>query len=433
VIVRTDGIYLYDAEGNRFIDGTGGSAVVVTIGHGVREIGDAMHEQANEFSFYPCHAFSNQPFRDLSEKLVKLAPAGMRERSKVWATCTGTGATEDAVRLARQSWVEKGVTSKFMVIGRWQAFHGNSVAVAGWHGLTSRRSIFAPMFLQSPHIPPAYCYRCYFGLTCPECGLRCARTLETEIRQNGPENVAAFIAEPVVGAALGSAPAPEGYFQVIREICSKYNVLLIIDEVMTGLGRTGKMWGIEHWAGVTPDITTMAKGITSGYTPLAAIMAKDEVWQPLIDHNSPFKAGNTLNANAVSCVGAMKVLDYLQDHDLVEHGAGMGDYMLAQMKEKLLPHRMVGDVRGKGLMVGAEFVKDKASKEPFDPRLMVAKRFEDETYKRGLITYPCTGNIDGQLGDMTQLAPPLIITKEQIDDVVGIMDEALSAMEKELP
>jgi len=433
LIVRTEGIYLYDAEGNRFIDGTGGSAVVMSIGHGVREIGDAMHEQANQFSFYPCHAFSNQPFRDLCEKLVKMAPAGMRDRSKVWATCTGTGASEDAVRLARQHWVEKGVPSKYMVIGRWQAFHGNSVAVAGVHGLTGRRAIFAPMFVQSPHIPPAFCYRCYFGLTYPACGLRCARVLETEIRQNGPENVAAFIAEPVVGAALGGAPAPDGYFQIIREICDKYNVLLIIDEVMTGLGRTGTLWGIEHWAGVTPDIVTIAKGITSGYTPLAAIMAKDEVWQPLIDRNSPFKAGNTLNANAVSCVGAIKVLDYLQGHNLVENSARMGDYMLDQMKEKLLPHRMVGDVRGKGLMVGAEFVKDKATKEPFDPKLMVAKRFEDETYKRGLITYPCTGCIDGQLGDMTLMSPPLIITKEQVDDVIRIMDEALTAMEKELP
>ena len=433
VIERTEGIYLYDIQGNRFIDGTGGSAVVVNIGHGVQEINDAMYEQGKKFNFYPAHAFSNQPFRDLSQMLVKMAAAGMRDDSKVWTTDSGTGANEDAMRLARQHFVERGIGAKYMVISRWQGFHGNSITIAGASGLTLRRSLFAPMFVNMPHIPPAFCYRCYFGQNDPKrCGLLCARALETEILQQGPENVAAFIVEPVVGAALGGVPAPDGYFEVIRDICDRYDVLMIVDEVMTGIGRTGKMWGIEHWPGVTPDIVTSAKGLTSGYTPLSAVIARNTVWEPLIENNSPYKAGRTLNANAVSCAGAIAVLNYVEERQLVRNAAEMGDYMLKQMTERLMRHRMVGDVRGKGLMIGFEFVQDRATKQPFAPQLRLSKQLEDETYARGLIVYPCTGSIAGQGGDMVLMSPPLIITKAQIDEVVDILDESIGAIESRL-
>ena len=433
VIERTDGIYLYDEAGHRFIDGTAGSAVVMSLGHNVQEVNDAMLAQARKFNFYPAHAFSNRQFRNLSEMIVKLAPAGMKGDSKVWVTDSGTGASEDAMRLARQHFVERGIASKYMVIGRWQAFHGNSIAVASASGLTLRRSIFAPMFVNMPHIPPAFCYRCYFGETdCTTCGLKCAHALETEILQNGPENVAAFIAEPVVGASLGGAPAPAGYFQIIRQICDKYDVLMIDDEVMTGIGRTGKLWGIEHWEGVTPDIVIAAKGITSGYTPLSAVIARNKVWQPLIDNNSPYKAGRTMNANAVSCAGASAVLSYVLEHHLPEHCAEVGAYMLSEMKAKLLKHPIVGDVRGMGLMIGFEFVKDRQSKAPFDPNLRLSRQFEDEAYRRRLIIYPCTGSVAGQFGDMVLMSPPLIITREQVDELVAILDTSVGALEARL-
>ena len=429
VIERTEGIYLYDTAGRRFIDGTGGSAVVVNIGHGVRAVNDAMYAQSEKFNFYPAHAFSNQPFRDLSERLVHLAPAAMRDDSKVWLTDSGTGANEDAMRLARQHFVERGSGAKYMVISRWQGFHGNSITIAGASGLTLRRSVFAPMFVNMPHIPPAYCYRCPFGQAGPEsCDLLCARALETEILQQGPENVAAFIAEPVVGAALGGVAAPAGYFELIREICDRYDVLLIVDEVMTGIGRTGAMWGIEGWPGVTPDIVTSAKGLTSGYTPLSAVIARNSVWAPLIENNSPYKAGRTLNANAVSCAGALAVLDYVESRQLVARSAEMGDYMIEQMTERLMRHRVVGDVRGRGLMAGFEFVADRKTKQPFPPGLRLSKQLEDETYARGLIIYPCTGSISGQGGDMVLMAPPLIITKSQVDDLVDILDEAIGVL-----
>jgi adenosylmethionine-8-amino-7-oxononanoate aminotransferase len=427
VMERAEGIYLFDTDGRRYIDATGGSSVVVTIGHGVKEVPEAMYRQAGKFSFYPTHLFTNTATLELGRKIVELVPQGMRGNSKVWFSCTGTDATDEAVRLARQHFVEKGEYSKYLIISRWQSFHGNSISAAGISGHTLRRRIFTPMFVDSPHIPPAYCYRCPFDSTHPECGLKCAQALETAILQHGAENVAAFIAEPVVGAALGAVPAPEGYFEKVREICDKYNVLLVADEVMTGWGRTGTMFGIEHW-GVTPDIIATAKGMTSGYTPLAAIIAHNRVWEPLIANNSPFRAGHTLGANAVSSAGALAVIDYLLKQELVGNSARMGEYFLARMKEKLLPLPIIGDVRGKGLMLGIEIVQDKGNKTPFPAAMKMSSKLQAEAFQRGLVIYSCTGCVHGDSGDMILLAPPLIITKEQIDEVIDVLAASVESL-----
>lgn len=431
IIERAEGIYLFDRGGRKYIDGSGGSSVVTTIGHGVKEVAQAMYEQAQKFSFYPAHAFTNEKFLELSDLVVSLAPGELREKSRVWITCTGTDATDDAVRLARQYWVESGKPSKYQIVSRWQAFHGNTISVAGFSGITGRRSIFQPMFVDSPHIPPAFCYRCPFEQTYPECKLLCARALETAIRQQGPDNVAAFIAEPVVGAAMGCQPAPAGYFQTIREICDRYNVLFICDEVMTGWARTGKMWGIEHWD-VTPDIIATAKGMTAGYTPLSAIIARDEIWATLQKNHSPFKAGHTLNANPVSCAGAIVVINYILEHNLVENSRQRGEQALKGLGVLMDKHPIIGDVRGKGLMFGFELVRDQATKQPFDPKQHVSRLFEMAAAKRGLVTYPCTGSIEGVLGDMVLLAPPLVISESQVNDVLNIIDDSLSEIEKQL-
>jgi adenosylmethionine-8-amino-7-oxononanoate aminotransferase len=431
VIVRTEGIYLYDEQGRRYIDGSGGSSVVTSIGHGVDEIPRAMYEQARRFSFYPAHAFTNQAFLDLSDQIVSLAPGDLRDNSRVWVTCTGTDATDDAVRLARQYWVEVGHPGKYQVISRWQAFHGNNIAVAGFSGLTARRKIFQPMYVDSPHIPPAFCYRCYFEKTYPECGLLCARALETAIRQQGAENIAAFIAEPVVGAALGCVPAPDGYFQVIRDICTRHDVLLISDEVMTGWGRTGKMWGIDHWE-VSPDIVATAKGMTAGYTPLSAIVARDDIWAALEQNHSAFKAGHTLNANAVSCAGALAVIGFALSHDLPANAAARGQQALSGLRTIMAAHPAIGDVRGRGLMFGFEFVRDRDTREPFPPALKVSLRLEKAALRHGLVTYPCTGTVDGGPGDMVLMAPPLTITAREMDDLLTILDLAIGEVEEEL-
>jgi adenosylmethionine-8-amino-7-oxononanoate aminotransferase len=430
-IVRAEGVYLFDADGRRYIDGSGGSSVVTTIGHGVAEIADAMHEQARQFSFYPAHAFTNQRFLELSDLVVSLAPGGLKDNSRVWVTCTGTDATDDAVRLARQYWVESGQPSKYQVIGRWQGFHGNTISVAGFSGIVGRRRIFQPMYVDSPHLPPAFCYRCPFEKTHPECNLLCARSLESTIRQQGPENVAAFIAEPVVGAALGVAPAPPGYFQIVREICDRYQVLFIADEVMTGWGRTGRLWGVDHWD-TTPDIIATAKGMTAGYTPLSAIIGRDSIWKVLQEKHSAFKAGHTLNANAVSCAGALAVIHYLLDHGLVENSRQRGEQVqkgLLQLKSR---HPLVGDVRGLGLMFGLEYVRSRRTREPFAPDRKVSLRIEAAALRHGLVTYPCTGSLDGTLGDMTLMAPPLTISSSEVEDLLQALEQAVSEVEQEL-
>ena len=356
----------------------------------------------------------------------------MKNNSRTWFACTGSDANDDAVRLARQYFVETGKASKYQVIGRWRGFHGNTISAAGISGITGRRGIFQPMFVDSPHIFPSFCYRCSYEKTYPECKLLCARALESIIRQQGPENVAAFIAEPVVGAALGGVPAPEGYFQQISEICRKYDVLFIADEVMTGWGRTGRLWGIEHW-GVSPDILTTAKGITGGYSPFSAILAREEIWAPLQKHHSPFKAGHTLNANAVSCTAALSVIRIIQEQNLVENSHHRGEELQSGLRRLMEKHQILGDVRGMGLMVGFEFVQDRSSKDPFPASLKLAGLFEKAALKNGLVVYPCTGSIDGIAGDMVLLAPPLIITSKQVDELLSIIDLSISELEELLP
>jgi adenosylmethionine-8-amino-7-oxononanoate aminotransferase len=428
---RTEGIYLYDQSGRRYIDGSGGSSVVTSIGHGVEAVPQAMYAQARKYSFYPAHVFSNQPLLDLCDLIVSLAPGKLKDASRVWLTCTGTDATDDAVRLVRQYWVEKGKPAKYQIVTRWQAFHGNGIGTAGFSGLTVRRKIFQPMFVDSPHLPPAFCYRCHYEQAYPGCQLLCARALETAIRQYGPENIGAFIAEPVVGASLGCAPAPDGYFQKIREICDRYEVLMISDEVMTGWGRTGKMWGIEHW-GVTPDIIATAKGMTGGYTPLSAVIARDDIWAVLEKNQSPFKAGHTLNANAVSCAGAIAVINYMLEHNLAENARARGEQALTGLQALMAKHPLIGDVRGRGLMFGFELVKNRATKEPFAAGQKVGARMETAALKHGLVTYGCTGTVDGAAGDMMLLAPPMVITREQMEELLRILDKAIGELEQQL-
>ena len=429
VIDHAEGVYLYDTTGKRYIDAAGGSSVVINLGHGNKEVVDALAQQAQRVAFSPAHVFANAPAEELGEMVAALAPGTMKDACRVWFTCTGTDAVDDAVRLARQYAVVKGQAGKSIVIARWQGFHGNNIAVAGWHGHTYRRSIYMPMFINSPHIPPAYCYRCPVEKTFPQCNLLCARWLEKEIRQQGPENVLAFIAEPVVGAALGAVAAPDGYFQIIREICDKYGILFIADEVMTAWGRTGTMWGVEHW-GVTPDIIATAKGITSGYTPLAAVLAREEIWQALEDHDSPFRAGHTYNSNPASCAAGIAVLNYLTKHNLVARSKEMGAYFLNKL-ESLKQHSMISDVRGLGLMLGFEMVKDKQTKEPFPPSMKMSARLEQIALERGLVIFSCTGCVDGAAGDMILLAPPFVISEERIDWCVSTLHESITALAKE--
>jgi adenosylmethionine-8-amino-7-oxononanoate aminotransferase len=431
VIERAEGIYLYDDQGNRYIDGAAGSSVVVNIGHGVQSVVEAMYEQSKKVCFAAPHLFTNQAQVDLSKIVAERAPGEMRNNCRTWFGTTGTDAVDSSIRVARQYFLAKNQPSKYLVIARWQGFHGNNIFVSGVHGHTSRRKSYFPMFVNMPHIPAAYCYRCPFELTYPECRLKCARELETMINQTGEENVAAFIAEPVVGAALGAVPAPEGYFEVIRDICDRHNVLFIADEVMTGWGRAGHWFGIQGW-GVTPDIIATAKGMSSGYTPIAATIAREEIWQAIQETKIPFLAGHTMNQNPVSCAGAIAAIYYVEENDLIRKSEENGAYLLARLQELVDEFEIVGDARGMGLMCGIEFVKDKQTKEPFDPKLKVSSRYELECLSRGLSLFMCSGCVEGVAGDMILITPPLVITREQIDDLIRIMRDALQALQKEL-
>ncbi|MGH2560388.1 MAG: aspartate aminotransferase family protein [Thermomicrobiales bacterium] len=428
-IVRGEGIYLYDADGKRYIDGTGGSAAVTSIGHGVAEVIEAMTRQARAVAYAPTHAFTSEAVEECARLIVEVfAPPGLE---RVWFVSGGSEATENAVKIALQHHRERGNASKHVVIGRWSSFHGATLAALGYGGNTGRRRPYAAVLPHAEHIAPCFPYRCWASGSCPTCDLSCAKQLEHVIRQVGPENVAAFIAEPVVGATLGAVPATPGYFQAIREMCDRYDVLFIADEVMTGFGRTGRNFALDHW-GVAPDLIACAKGISGGYAPLGAVLVKPEIVAEVSRRGSSFVIGHTYAANPLSCAVGAAVLRYIRDHDLIQNAATAGRHFLERLRELQDRHPMIGDVRGLGLLAGVELVLDRETKEPFPADLQIGKRIGAATLERGLVSYPGRGTVDGVMGDHLLYAPPLTITREQIDELVDVLDQSLAAVATEI-
>ncbi|MBN2334223.1 aspartate aminotransferase family protein [Candidatus Bathyarchaeota archaeon] len=421
-MVRAEGIYLWDKEGRRYIDGSAGP-ICVNIGHGVKEVRDAVNAQMEQVSYVHSSHFTTDSVTDCADKIAAFAPEGF---GRVYFCSGGSEATEAAAKMTRQYWLLKGEPKRSKIIARWQSYHGNTLGALSLSGNIARRRRFFPMLLDFPHIPPAYCYRCWFGKTCDSCDLECARALDTTIKATGPEYVSAFIAEPIVGATLGTVPAAPGYFQLIREICDVHDILFISDEVMTGLGRTGKNWGIDHWNTV-PDIIATAKGLAGGYMPLGATIASDKVFEAF---GEPFAHGHTYGSHPVACAAGAAVLDYVVKHRLVERSAEMGKYLNEKLKV-LYDHPTVGDVRGIGVFAGVEFVKDKETKEPFPPELRYNSRVVDKCFDNGLLVYPGVGTVDGVKGDHIQVAPPLVVTKEEIDEIVELLDRSIGDVEAE--
>jgi adenosylmethionine-8-amino-7-oxononanoate aminotransferase len=424
---RGEGIYIYDTEGKRYIDGSGGAAVV-GIGHGVEEITEAMIRQAEKISFSHGSQFTSQAAIDLAFKLVQLSPKGL---SRVYFLSGGSEAVETAVKMARQYQVERGKTEKYKVISRWTSYHGNTLGALALSGHTGRRRYYLPLIQHTPHIVPAYCYRCPFGLDPERCDLECALDLEKTILYEGPDSVSAFIAEPIVGATAGALVPRDGYFQKIREICDRYDILLIADEVMTGLGRTGKNFGMDHW-NVVPDMIVASKGLSSGYTPIFVVIAKEEIHRTIREGSGAFVHGHTYSQNPLSCAIACAVIDYLLKNDLISRCAKIGNYFIEGLRS-LKRHDFVGDVRGKGLFAGIEFVKDKSTKEPFDPKLRLNALIGNRAFEKGLITYPGGGGADGIRGDHLLLAPPFIITEEEIEKMISILNETFAEIAREIP
>ena len=428
-IVRGDGIYLFDDEGRRYIDGSGGSAAVTSIGHGVAEVITAIAQQAARIAYAPSHAFTTEAVETCARIIIEeFAPEGF---GKVWFVSGGSEATDNAVKMALQYHRERGEGTRHLIIGRRSSFHGATIAALAFGGNAGRRRPYAAILPPAEHIAPCHPYRCRANGACPTCDLSCADDLEFTIRQVGADNVAAFIAEPVVGATLGAVPATPGYFARIREICDRYGVLFIADEVMTGFGRTGRRWGLDHW-GVIPDLIVCAKGISGGYAPLGAVIVKPDFVREVRARSGSFVVGHTSSGNPLSCAAGAAVLRYTLDQGLVENAASVGAYFKRRLMELAERHDMIGDVRGLGLLLGVELVRDRATKQPFPPAWGVARRVGAATLARGLISYPGTGTADGVAGDHLLFAPPLVISEAQVDEVVGILDESFTAVENEL-
>lgn len=429
VAVKAEGVWIEDKDGRRYLDGCSG-AVVCSIGHGVREVADVMTAQARRLAFAHSSQFITRESMELSARIAALAPGDMKKTGRVYLVSGGSEAVETAIKMARQYHVERGKPSKFKVITRWQSYHGSTLGALAATGNVARREIYAPLIQATPHIAPCFCYRCPYGLKYPKCDIACADELDRVIRQEGPDSVAAFMAEPIVGATLGAVPAVDGYWPRLREICDRHDVLLIADEVMTGIGRTGKNFAVDHYK-VTPDLIVTGKGLSAGYTPLGAVIARGRVADAIKSGRGYFEHGFTYSANPLSAAIGNAVLAYIARRGLINRAARMGPF-LGERLERLRRHSIVGDIRGMGMMWGVEIVKSRATREPFPPALKVARRLYEACMTEGVIIYPGSGTREGQDGDHFIIAPPFTIERDEIDELIGRVDRGLEAVAKSL-
>lgn len=427
--VRGEGTYLIDSQGRRYLDAAGGVAVNV-VGHGERRIIDALAAHADEVNYVYGAAFTSPWQEELARDLASLTTLSS---PKVFFCSGGSEANETAVKLARQYHVERGEPRRWKVISRWQGYHGNTLAMLSVSGRPSWRSIYDPYLFHVPHIDPPYCYRCPYALSYPSCGVACAEDLERTIRLEGPETIAAFIAEPVIGTSVtGVVPVPE-YYSRIRAICDEYGILFIADEVLCGYGRTGRACAIDHW-GVVPDIITLGKAVGSGYAALAACIAGDHVVEAIRSGSGHFVHGFTYGGLPLSCFIGVQVFDLIQKLDLFSRSAETGGYLLGQLTSLSSSHRIVGDIRGLGLLAGLEFVADQASRRPFPQDLNVTERIVARAEERGvLLRQGAPGANYSNGGDHIQISPPYIISRSEIDELVSVLDGVLSDVEAELP
>ncbi|MDR7072293.1 aspartate aminotransferase family protein [Fictibacillus barbaricus] len=423
VISHGKGIYLYDKDGKQYIDGSSG-AITANIGHGVEEIAEAMWNQAKHVSFVYRSQFTNEAAERLAEKLAEYAPGDL---NSVFFVNSGSEATETALKIAIQYFQEQGIHTKNKVLSRWTSYHGITLGALSMSGHPLRRQRFSSLLEDFPVAPAPYCYQCPLKDTYPGCGVRCADELETIIQAIGPEQIAAFIVEPVIGASGGAIVPPDEYYTKIRSICTKFNILMIADEVMTGMGRTGKMFAMEHWD-VIPDIITLGKGMSAGYTPMAATIISDRVMKEIENGSKIIMGGHTFSANPQSAAACLAVIQFMERNSLIENTETIGEYLLNSLQRLQWKHSIIGDIRGKGLLCGVEFVKDPITREPFEISSKVTERLLSICFEKGLLVYPAVGGVTGFSGDSILVSPPLIITKEQVNDIIDILDHAVGEL-----
>ena len=422
VAVRGEGCWIIDAKGRRYLDASG-QAAVVSIGHGVQEIGRAMAEQSGRIAFAHTTQFHSEPAEKLAERVLSIAPRNFQNGGRVYFTSGGSEATETAIKLARQYFLESEQPTRYRVIARKQSYHGSTLGAMSVSGNVARRAPYAPLIPEWGHVAPCFCYHCPFGKSFPECNLACADDLDEFLRANDSSSVAAFLFEPVVGATLGAAPAVDGYTTRIAEICRKHGILLIADEVMTGMGRTGKPFASEHW-GLEPDIILTGKGIASGYAPLGAVIVAPRLVETFEKGTAAFMHGFTYQAHPVATAAGNAVFEYLEAHKLFGRVTPSGE-ILHNALSTLEGHPHVGQVRGLGLLLGMEFVKDKATREPFPKEAGIAEKIRQAALEKDVLFYPGQGCLDGTRGDHVLLAPPFIIKPEECQLIADALQYAL--------
>lgn len=429
LVARGEGIYLYDEEGKRYLDGCSG-ALISNIGHCVPEVIEAITEQLKKIEFAHTSRWRNKAAEEAADEIASIAPEGM---DYVWFVSGGSEAVESAVKLARQYFIERdGMhTSKALVIARWNSYHGSTIGTMALGGSIPRRRIYSPLFKEFPKIVAHYCYRCPFDKKYPGCGVACAHQLEDLLKNIGSQYISAFIAEPIVGSTVGALTPPDEYWPIIREICDRYDILLIADEVMTGFGRTGANFCVNHWD-VVPDIIATAKGMAAGYVPTGGIIVRNEIAETIRGGSGAFVHGYTYNGNPVSGAATTAVLRYMKEHDLVANARIQGEKLGKGLKEIEASNPIVGEVRGKGLMWGVELVMDKESRRPFPKGKGAAGLATKECLERGLVIYPGGGMVDGIDGDNFLIGPPLVITSEQVDELLAKLEEGLAEAAKKL-
>ncbi len=427
--VRAEGAYVWDSAGKQYLD-LAGSAAVNLIGHGVPEISAAMKEQAAKLEFVHTSQFTTEVAEEYAKELLNFA-GGHFQGGAVYFTSGGSESIETALKLARQYQIEIGQTRRYQVLSRQQSYHGSTLGALSVSGNKRRREIYLPMVKESAHIGAPYCYRCSFDCSdgCRNCGQEYAAELERAIEASHGE-AAAFILEPVSGATLGAVVPPPGYLATISEICQRHGVLLLADEVMTGMGRTGRNFAVEH-SGVAPDILITAKGLSSGYAPLGAVIASKRVVDAIAEGSGSFLHGFTYNAHPISLAAGRAVLRYLMEKRLVEAAddsrSGSAGANFKQALQNLLQAESVGDVRGIGLLWAVEFVADKGSKQPYPAEKNYASLVAAKAMERGLLVYPMQGSVDGVHGDHLLLAPPAILNSDQIKWSVEQLSDSISA------
>ncbi|GLQ75418.1 aspartate aminotransferase family protein [Vibrio penaeicida] len=418
------GIYLYDQNGKRYLDACGGAAVS-NLGHNNQKIKNAMMRQMEALPFAHSGFFTTDVAERLADTLVSVSPSSLNH---VYLVSGGSEAVESALKLARQYYLEKGQGSKSQFIARQQSYHGNTLGALGVGGNEWRRAPFRPLLKTTHHISPCYPYRDRLESESEfEYGQRVANELENKILEVGAENVMAFVAETVVGATAGALVPVEGYFARIREICSQYDVLLILDEVMCGVGRTGSFYAFEQ-EGIVPDIVTVAKGLGGGYQPIGAAIASSQIYRTIANGSGYFQHGHTFNAHPMACAAALATINEIVEGNSVSDVQVTSDLLFEKLNEAFSDHPNIGDIRGRGLFIGIEFVEDKKTKMPFSSNSQLEKKVKKMAMEEGLMCYPMKGTIDGQNGHHVLLAPHFIMTQPQVSELVEKLQATFSRL-----